>query len=513
MEIRADVTDAGPVYIWDWDWLSELNGDWDEYEYSSTATVSSEIAGIYDANAWGKNYCEWDYDWARIYVVEVDGVYEGEWGSYNEGPVYVCPGDTVHLWAEPYPGNYSNWPDDEPTWDFAEPQPPGANAIITVDPYWDDEVDISGLTVPGNYVIEARCGDNDPGAEITITVVKVEMINPSGDPAKSSEAEEGVNEFTFDDSSNGYCYIKCESELTPDNAQTQAWAEDKVEWSISPSISGSQMKWGDYGGSTFTEADNKGKIVWIEFKGLPTDNGEFGLKTVQMSACGIQQTNDIEIFYSKSATNNPDGNSPNWFYYWNAVIGDPDAIYKSGTGIAGLCPAMGDWKPTMTYSKTEIWISDPASGGLGGKTGIDYFSDIVKHENVHVTQVSQADALLGSLNGLVGSIWEKGWSFHYSPNNHWTLGTDEKAGVAGLDDDGDDTIDEVSDNSEVGYPGSDDVDLNADDDNIPDAYENANPEWIEPAADAAMDTEENENSSSDWGSPGKQHGTNDKYDD
>ncbi len=99
--------------------------------------------------------------------MEVDTVYEGDWGTYNEGPVYVAVGGTVDLWAEPYPGDYENYPEDEPTWDI-EQQPSGANATITVDPDWTDEVDVSGLTVPGDYVISAKCGSYDDGDDITI---------------------------------------------------------------------------------------------------------------------------------------------------------------------------------------------------------------------------------------------------------------------------------------------------------------------------------------------------------
>ncbi len=77
--------------------------------------------------------------------------------------------------------------------------------------------------------------------------------------------------------------------------------------------------------------------------------------------------------------------------------------------------------------------------------------------------------------------------------------------------------DEVSDLSEVGYAGSDDVDLNdddpAEDDNIPDEYEDENPAWIEPAANAAENTAEHDYWETDWGNPGKQHATNKKYSD
>ena len=197
------------------------------------------------------------------------------------------------------------------------------------------------------------------------------------------------------------------------------------------------------------------------------------------SSVDITDTTNIEVFYSKTATNNPGGSDANWFYYWNQAVGDPGAVYKVGTG--GSCvPAMAWWAPDMTYSKSEIWISDSESGELDGISGIDLFSNYIKHEKVHVTQISQADSLLTG-NGT--GVWAKGWSFNYNPNpnNHYN----------------NDPYDDLDD----------------DDDDIPDAYESANPEWIEPAANAAMDTEEGDNTSSDWGDHGKQHKTIGKYDD
>ncbi|MBA7679096.1 hypothetical protein ES703_87379 [subsurface metagenome] len=100
-------------------------------------------------------------------------MYEGLWEQgFDEGPVYVRPYQQVYLWADPYPGGWSNWPYDEPTW-YVYDQPYGANADITVDPRYADEVDITNLALPGEYIIEAECGDSS--ADITITVFDVEI--------------------------------------------------------------------------------------------------------------------------------------------------------------------------------------------------------------------------------------------------------------------------------------------------------------------------------------------------
>ncbi len=107
-------------------------------------------------------------DSCEVYVVEVYEVYEGVWGhSMNEGPVFVCLCELVHLWAEIDPGDWYNWPDGEPTW-YVYDQPSGADADITVDPSYDDEVDITNLALTGDYTIEAECGDST--SDITINV-------------------------------------------------------------------------------------------------------------------------------------------------------------------------------------------------------------------------------------------------------------------------------------------------------------------------------------------------------
>ena len=138
-------------------------------------------------------------------------------------------------------------------------------------------------------------------------------------------------------------------------------------------------------------------------------------------------------------------------------------------------------------------------------------ADTILHENGHVVQIGQADALVLTGTG----IWAKGWSrntgFPSPSYNHHTAGPDGMAGAAGVDDDGDGTTDEVSDNSEYGF--GDDLDLDIDKDNIPNTYEGLTPPWVEPYCQNLEQTTDNDHAASDWGDPGKRHNTNNVYND
>jgi len=113
---------------------------------------------------------------------------------------------------------------------------------------------------------------------------------------------------------------------------------------------------------------------------------------------------------------------------------------------------------------------------------------------------------------MAWTIWASGWSWNTNPNpnNHYTLGPDGQPGVANVDDDNDGIIDEKNDNSEVGFAGSDDVDLDLDNDDVPNAWE---PDTIEGQARDEETIAEHTYWESDWGSDGKQHKTNQVYND
>ena len=87
----------------------DLDGEIEEWEVdfddgstpeSGYGSPPSEVTHEYsEAGIYEPTLTVWD-DWGNpgsdsceVYVVEVDGVYEGEYGT---GPVFKCPGETVH---------------------------------------------------------------------------------------------------------------------------------------------------------------------------------------------------------------------------------------------------------------------------------------------------------------------------------------------------------------------------------------------------------------------------------
>lgn len=346
-----------------------------------------------------------------------------------------------------------------------------------------------------------------------LTVYKVEIERPTGDP-RSSPAP-STSEFTF---SGGNLSIECKAKLTPDDAGIRAALEDHVKWT-STDIGGSSLSW-----TVPWPSDpraGKGFETTAQFSGLPPDNNAFGDKVVTMTvtdpasqATCTTETTNVQVFFPKDS-----GSPPNWFTYWSQVLrglGSTTVTYNT-CNANGMVPAGRYWSPTMTYSKTEIWIcphsaiSNTSPYNPGTRYGIDAMADTILHENGHTVQIANADALVNTGSG----IWAKGWSwltgYPHAWYNHYTAGPDGKPGAAGVDDDSDGTTDETDDNSEYGF--GDDVDLDTDHDDIPNAYEGESPAWLEPYCQNLEQTQDNDHASADWGAPGKQHKTNNKYND
>jgi hypothetical protein len=203
-------------------------------------------------------------------------------------------------------------------------------------------------------------------------------------------------------------------------------------------------------------------------------------------------------------------------------------VYYVAAARYGRVPAMTDWTYNAVPSKTRIEIGSghPTKGkpyGIGEEvSGIDCYISAVIHEEKHVAQIAAADALLPT-NGA--DSFRFGWSWRQPAHNHWTNGPDGQWGVAGIDDDGNGTVDDAA----VAFPfelgQGDDVCLNR---IYASGYNNWPNAWTLPvgrygppltpiegeavkASDDAMN--ENDYASQDWGNPGKNHKTINKWDD
>jgi len=371
-----------------------------------------------------------------------------------------------------------------------------------------------GINDNGVIVASAfRAGYN--GLVLLLPDPAVQLITPSGDPinAPVDAAVDGQNEFTFDASTSGVLVVHLKAKVL--ETGTAAALVSRCRFTIE-NIGNITPGWAQSNlggqpthtaGSDYLEAD-------VTFTGLPTNNSDFGRKKVTITVDGIVKDQKVmEVFFPKYEKNHPgvdNGLSWNWFYYWNqTTAGYPYAIYQN-TGDFGVTPAMRFWSNTMTFDKRAIWLCDPAQGsdtrrdGSGQVvTGIDLFANVAAHEKRHTQQIAEADAILGSLSGMVGSIWAKGWSWNSgASHNHFNLGSDNAAGVVAVDDDSDSIIDELNDRTEIGYAGSDDVALDLNFDEVPDSLAYID---VETDAGNAETIAEDSHAKEDWANPGKQH--------
>lgn len=287
----------------------------------------------------------------------------------------------------------------------------------------------------------------------------------------------------------------------------------------------------DYTINNGTVVDNKGWRVWVRYTKLPTDNDQFGLKTIRMTAPGADISRNIEIFFSRDADNHPGPalnavradfantvpadapRSPNWFFYWlqamgnnkfNSVVEDrygASLITVDGGVPFGVAPAVFRYQDDYSERFARVIIFDPArnvdsdpdnvpgfSGPRQETSGIDTFRDTVIHERYHALNQAVAYTNQAFNLGVSGTsaVTANAWSFNLGVGRLLMTspgGRVENHGV--LDTDQDDVI-----NSADG-PGI----------------------GIESLAYAAETDVDNTLARSDWGNPGKNHATNDKYDD
>jgi hypothetical protein len=398
----------------------------------------------------------------------------------------------------------------------------------------------------------------------------------------------GGNEFTYSAAyPNGVLTVPVHIQIEPDTAQIRTLFENKIRTRVSAvndsHLAGTnvQLTWDHPFPGEPTAGNAMYRDPWpnlpfwqatATFTKLPPDNEDFGLKTLTVDFLGTAgnivcspRTRDYEIFYPIEATNHPDlpgiddldnfsatiidtaghGNSTrsqNWFFYWNRTpAGDANARfysdYANWMGITYACVPAGTHWSTYTGPR-ERTVFDP-SGSRGHDirqdgsglpiSGIDLFANVVLHENRHVLQKLEHDALIPynvSLNGArVGYSWCANGTTYLERTraniqnglyNHFGAGGDMSPGWADHDDDKDQEWDELDEF--IAGPGDtvvgDDEDLDPDDDFVshlvptdPDPDPTIRDgELTEKQANAREISPQDTFREHDWGSPGKQHG-------
>ena len=253
------------------------------------------------------------------------------------------------------------------------------------------------------------------------------------------------------------------------------------------------MKWANNNPGGKAVADNGFLKATVTFTGLPAQNSDFGKKVAKISyGAHVCDKNDYGVFFPKNEINHPSnsGNAswPNWMYYWLQTVsplGNPSPRFVYGNssgfypGTQTICLSVGD---SVSYS-APYGVNNPLDG-------IDNFSWTVIHESQHYK-----DWL---------DLWGNNvttWMAHRGGNNP----QDDKDG------------DRIQNRIE-------DINLNGVYDNATDLYDWQNPNTPTPNRPGGIINDFEDwncqrhkdakgDHSKDWGDPGMQHKTKDKYDD
>lgn len=320
---------------------------------------------------------------------------------------------------------------------------------------------------------------------------KVEFVTPAGDPVSApKDAGDGQNEFTFSTANLGVLTMNLKARVTPAAAAPTIAADCRFEVGA---VGTSAMAW--------AAANPRGKAIGnggfltatVAFTGLPDKNDAFGKKKAILLLNGRKlDENDYEVFFPKNATNHPctpsNSNWPNWMFYWLQTVeplGSPAPDFVYGTSSRFTAGTK-----TITLSDGDAGSYNAPYGANNTLCGIDNFAWTVIHESQHYKD------------------WQDFWANNVS--NHRS----HVGGVELCDDkDGDRIPNGIEDANQNGiYEPS--IDLydwqqnNTPTPHRPSTIRNDFEDW-----NCQRHKNVKGDHSKDWGDPGMQHKTRDKYND
>ncbi|MGB8225453.1 MAG: hypothetical protein WCE45_01105 [Sedimentisphaerales bacterium] len=199
-------------------------------------------------------------------------------------------------------------------------------------------------------------------------------------------------EMSFDSSDSGNLEIAIEISISSGNVSTG-------DISVDCDNIGDSVK-------SIGPVTKEGNIykVTITYAGLPTNNSDFGYKTIKIRYKGIEiGKRKIKVFFPKYGKNHPgegSGETPNWYYYW-----------KQTNAHYGNCQ-----------------YDEPADPKLqGGYTDWDapnYTSYVCQDTPIHYTPGSPSDNNEVPLDGIDTFAWtcRHEWRHHISLLAWWGAG-------------------------------------------------------------------------------------------
>jgi hypothetical protein len=207
---------------------------------------------------------------------------------------------------------------------------------------------------------------------VTGTAFKVEVTTPNGDPTTSAGAN-ATNERTYDSSASPVVTVPCAASSVPE--------PDKLRWTIQ-NVGSIQATWNpSVPGDPHT---GKGLSPTATFSGMPPNYNDFGPKTITLTVdgfSGCQDTQVVEVFFPRDATNHPGGQtgSPNFYHYWSQTTANFGThVYAAGSGTGFTSFEGGQWVAHISDAQGHT-----AGGTWGNAEGIDLFANLTRHEEQH----------------------------------------------------------------------------------------------------------------------------------
>lgn len=359
--------------------------------------------GCGDSNCCTDNECHCDGEGNPYCLIECAPCCE----AWVEPNVYGCPGAMDVL----IPNSVENIAECDGTFCWSL-EKTGGNATVSLPSGGCTEisagtgvgfpvlVDIDPSSPPGSTAtLKFKVtvdGKEKCSATTKLTVVGIEFVTPDGDPVASPDnTGVGQNQYTFSNAATGEFAINFRANVIPN---TQA-AADAIVGGVTfdvDAVGASTMTWDAANPGGKATLDGMQLVATVTFSGLPANNADFGTKSATVDCHNTEMDqNDIEVFYTGTATNHPGGTAThqNWFHYYQQNEGGANYTYGcmggrswSQSGVPGSVEICDE-----AYSGDEFITTNVAGGQLTatGASATNYyyanFLGVLAHETQHAT--------------------------------------------------------------------------------------------------------------------------------
>lgn len=232
------------------------------------------------------------------------------------------------------------------------------------------------------------------------------IVEGTNEPVTLSIVEPTASQkYAFTANPVGALEMKLKAKVTPER-----YANDIV-WKV-PDIHSKARR--------ATNPELRGSEITVIYDGLPRSNDDFGRKqvsaTLNVGACRAEESREVRFFYPREAKNNPEGKTPNWFYYWkqtpaakpeganiniaygarsfefcgdtttSAIFSPKSKLYRT----VHVCD-LAKFGPEFSIVYPILQHKNPGKKFLGYQTstGIDAFAVAVLHEYGHLKIFNQ----------------------------------------------------------------------------------------------------------------------------